>query len=63
MDRFLASLMKKKTKTEDRFKNEKKSKKRRRYLFSLRVELKIFHDGRGVLKNRFNEKKEDICFR
>ena len=47
MKKFLASLMEKKTKTEDKFKNRKNLEKRRRYLFSLRIELKIFHNNRG----------------
>ena len=75
MERFLISLMEKKTKTEGKFKNGKNLKKEdicfrwelnsrhfgmtevgnylenrsneKKYLLSLRVELKIFHKGKG----------------
>jgi len=47
MERFLASLMEKMTKTEVKFKKDKNLKKRRRYLLPLRIELKFFRNGRG----------------
>jgi len=47
MERFLASLMEKMTKTEGKFENEKNLKRRRRYLLPLRIELKFFRNGRG----------------
>ena len=47
IERFLASLMEKKDKNWRYIKNEKNLKKRKRYLLSLRIELKIFRNGRG----------------
>ena len=49
---------KKKTKTEGKFENRKNLKKRK-YLISLRIKLKIFRNGRcgNYLENIYNKKK------
>ena len=56
--------MEKRTKTEGKFENRKNLKKKRRYLLSLRIELRSFvmAEVGNYLENIYNEKRWIFAF-